>query len=218
MLISPRFKRLAVSIVVGCAFVTAVLGTHYADTYRAGRIDRTLDRRIKLRLAGHHHLLRDLVALGDPGTIAVLCLGIAAICIAQRRWRAAVLALIAPPIAGGLTEIVLKPLIGRHIGHSFSFPSGHSTGAFAVAATAALVLLQHGSKRMHLSVRVALAAVSLLLAGGVAAALVGLGVHYTTDTIGGFCVALGVVIGLALLIDAVADRRLQLPAISRKRW
>ena len=85
-LIAPRFKRLASGTVVVCAFVTAILGTHYADTYRAGRIDRTLDRRIKHRLAGHHHLLRDLVDLGTPGVIAVLCLGLAIICITQRRW------------------------------------------------------------------------------------------------------------------------------------
>jgi undecaprenyl-diphosphatase len=47
--------------------------------------------------------------------------------------------------------------------------------------------------------------------------VIGLGFHYTTDTIGGFCVALGAVLGVAMVIDVVADRRLQLPAISRKR-
>src|SRR5437764_4431070 len=100
-LVPLRLKPLALATVIVCAFVTAILGTHYADTYRAGRIDRTLDRRIKHRLAGHHHLLRDLVDLGTPGVIAVLCLGLAIICIAQRRWRAAVLAVVAPPVAGG---------------------------------------------------------------------------------------------------------------------
>jgi undecaprenyl-diphosphatase len=55
------------------------------------------------------------------------------------------------------------------------------------------------------------------LAAGVAASVIGLGFHYTTDTIGGFCVALGAVLGVAMLIDVVADRRFQLPAISRKR-
>src|SRR5437764_1004348 len=158
-LVPLRLKPLALATVVVCAFVTAVLGTHYADTYRAGRIDRNLDRRIKLRLAGHHNLLRDLIQLGNPGTIAVLCLGITAICIVWRRWRAAALALLAPPVAAVITELVLKPLIGRHIGHAFSFPSGHATGAFAVATVASLVLLQPSDARPHISLRIALAVV-----------------------------------------------------------
>jgi undecaprenyl-diphosphatase len=126
-----------------------------------------------------------------------------------------VLAAVAPAVAGGLTDLVLKPLIDRHIGHGLSFPSGHTTGAFAVAITAAVLLLEGRGIRNPL--RVALTVLSLGLAACVAAAVVALGVHYTTDTIGGFCVALGVVLALALVIDEIAERRAQPSASSRNR-
>jgi undecaprenyl-diphosphatase len=107
-------------------------------------------------------------------------------------------------LAGGVTDYVLKPLIDRHIGFSYAFPSGHTTGAFAVAVCAVILLLD--SNELHPLVRVALGLIGLGLAAGVAAAVIGLGYHYTTDTIGGFCVAVGVVLALAMLIDLAVER------------
>jgi membrane-associated phospholipid phosphatase len=208
--------RTAVLAVVGaCAIVTVVLGVHYADTDAPGRIDRALDLRIKARLAEHHHLLKHLVELGNPSTVIGFTAVLALICLVRRNWRGAVLSVLGVAVAVVLTEYILKPLIGRHIGHALAFPSGHTTGAFAVAVTAALLLLQ--GRGFRDPARIALAVISIGLAAGVAAAVVGLGHHYATDTVGGFCVALGAVLGVAVLIDFVVDRRDQLPAISRKR-
>jgi undecaprenyl-diphosphatase len=214
-LVSPRV-RTSVLVTVGiCAVVTAALGAHYADTYAAGRIDRALDLRIQARLADHHHLLGHLVTLGNPETVVTLAALLAALCALRRRWRGVALALLGPAVAVVLTEWVLKPLVGRHIGHAYSFPSGHTTGAFAIAVTAAVFIFD--SRGIRPSLRVGLSVLSLGLAACVAAALVGLGYHYSTDTVGGFCVALGAVLGVAVLIDEVADRWRQLPAISRNR-
>src|SRR2546423_6344871 len=126
----PRVARFPAFVtVVVCAVVTAVLGWHYADTYAAGRIDRAIDLRIRHRLAADHHVLRNLLHLGDLATVATLTAFLVLLCLARGRLRAAVLSATGPPIAGGLTELVLKPLIGRHIGHALSSPSGHTTGA-----------------------------------------------------------------------------------------
>lgn len=54
----------------------------------------------------------------------------------------------------------------------------------------------------------ALVAAGALLAGGiVGVAMVVVGVHYPTDTIGGFCTAVVVVLGLALAIEWLTDKR-----------
>ena len=203
------------AVVVVCAVVTAVLGVHYAGTYAPGRIDQALDLRIRERLADHHHLLAHLVRLGNPETVVTLAVLLTALCVVRRRWRGAALSVVGPAVSVVLTELVLKPLVGRHIGLAYSFPSGHTTGAFAIAVTAAVLIFD--SRGIQPSLRVGLSVLSLGLAACVAAAVVGLGYHYATDTIGGFCVALGVVLGVAVLIDEVADRRSQLPANARNR-
>src|SRR4051794_1206597 len=127
------------------------------------------------------------------------------LCAVRRRWRAAALVVLGPSVAVVLTEYILKPLVGRHIGYALSFPSGHTTGAFAIAVTSVVLLLDN--QRVHHTLRIALAVLAVILAAGVAAAVVGLGYHYTTDAVGGFCVALGAVLGVAVLIDLSLDRK-----------
>jgi undecaprenyl-diphosphatase len=216
-LVSPRYRPAVVAVVAVCTMVTVVLGARFADTYEPGRLDQVLDLRIRARLAEHHHLLAHLKQLGDPVPVALLTLLLAVICVLRRRWRGLTLSVIGVAVSVALTELVLKPLVGRHTGHALAFPSGHTTGAFALATTAAVLLLQRGTIRLHISLRLLLAAMSLLLAGGVAVAVVGLGYHYTTDAVGGFCVALGTVLALAIAIDLVADWHVQQSASSRKR-
>jgi undecaprenyl-diphosphatase len=96
-----------------------------------------------------------------------------------------------------LTDVVLKESIRRprpvlphplaHA-HSFSFPSGHSSGAASVYLPLAVVLvsLLHG-----LPSRVVVAAASLLCLA-VAASRVSLGLHYPSDVVAG--VALGALV------------------------
>ena len=203
-LVALRLRPAVLAVVGACAVVTAVLGAHYANTNAPGRIDRALDLRIKARLADHHHLLDHLFALGDPSTVVTLMVLLTLLCAVRRHWRAAALCVLGPSVAIVLTEYILKPLVGRHIGYALSFPSGHTTGAFAIAVTATVLVVEWRGLRNAL--RVALIALAIVLAAGVAAAVVGLGYHYATDAVGGFCVALGAVLGVAVLIDVLVDR------------
>jgi undecaprenyl-diphosphatase len=202
-------------VVVACAIVTAALGVHYRNSTGAGALDTALDVRIRTRLAAHHHLLADLVKLGSPGYVIGFTAALTLLCVLRRRWRATVFAAAGIVAAAVLSELVLKPLVNRHVGEVYEFPSGHTTGAFAVAVTAAVLLLE--GRGLRSPIRVLLALVSIVLAFGVGAAVIALGYHYTTDAFAGFCVALGVVLAVALLIDLAADRLPQFPAISRKR-
>jgi undecaprenyl-diphosphatase len=215
-LLPTRVRGYAAALVGVCALLTLVLGVHYSNTTEPGRIDRNLDVRIKARLADHHGLLEKLVNLGEPSTIIAWSILLTLVCLLLRRWRGALLCLLGPGLAGALTDVVLKPLINRDYGGAgYSFPSGHTTGAFAVAVCVIVLLFDRND--LHIEMRVALGLVGVGLAASVAASVIGLGYHYTTDTIGGFCVALGVVLGLAIAIDIGAERWGQSLAKSLKR-
>ena len=215
-LLPASLRAYALGLIGACVLVTLVLGVRYANTTGPGRIDRNFDVRIKARLADHHGLLERLVNLGDPQVIVAWSILLSLVCLLLRRWRGALLCLVGPAIAGGLTDYILKPLINRDYGGAgYSFPSGHTTGAFAVAICVIVLLLNRNE--LYIELRVLLGLVGIGLAAGVATGVVGLGYHYTTDTIGGFCVALGVVLALAILIDAFAERWGQLVARSLKR-
>jgi membrane-associated phospholipid phosphatase len=55
--------------------------------------------------------------------------------------------------------------------------------------------------RLPAALRLLLALAAVLAAGAVAVALVGLGIHYFTDTVGGAAVATAVVLATALILD-----------------
>jgi undecaprenyl-diphosphatase len=116
-----------------------------------------------------------------------------------------VLAIVGPGLTGMCTTF-LKPVLGRTIGEGFAFPSGHTGGATSLGLVAALLIISliRPSRGRALLI---LAASSLVSGGSVGAAMVALNAHYPTDTIGGFCTAIVVVCGGALLLDRLAALR-----------
>ncbi|HVU74239.1 MAG TPA: phosphatase PAP2 family protein [Mycobacteriales bacterium] len=197
-------------LAIGGAVVAAVLGHHYAGTDFPGRLDTAVDGRVAFHLADHPRLMDRLVQLGAPRTVVLVALALAVVCVVARRFRAAAFAVIAPIGASALTELVLKPLVDRHKQTGLAFPSGHTTGAFSLALTAAVLLLPHRPDlRMRLGfVRLVLGAGVVALAAGTAIALVALHYHYATDTLGGAAVALAVVPAVALTLDLLRSRGL----------
>jgi undecaprenyl-diphosphatase len=200
-------RREVALLIVAAAIGTIVLGLHYAGRDRAGRIDHAIDLRLQHRLSGHLRFLGHLIRLGDPPTVVLICVVLAALFFFTGRRKAALLAVLGPAVAAGFTEFVLKPLIDRRLNDSLSFPSGHTTGAVSVAVVIIVVLLGPNRPRWPLIVRLVVSALSLLEAVAVATALVGSGYHYATDTMGGFCVAIGMVLTVALAIDEVTQHR-----------
>jgi len=122
------------------------------------------------------------------GSLTVLVAGVAALCVVaavSRNWLRALSCLVAPIAAVLIVETVAKPLVGRHIGGAFSYPSGTVTAVAALAAAAFLVTP-------------GLAKAFTAVAGGVVvaavcAAVVVLGWHFPTDALGGVCVGAGAV-------------------------
>lgn len=201
-------RRPAGAVAAGCVAVTVLLALMYHHHERPGWLDAVVDPRLQASAGRHQALLTPLVRLGDPPAGIVLTLVLVAGCLAARRWRGALLAGIAVPAASALTELVLKPLVGRTLHGALSFPSGHATSMFALAAACAVLLANPPRARPPAAARLALALVlgAVLVAAMVAAAMVALDYHYVTDAIAGAATGTAVVLLTALILDRYRAR------------
>ncbi len=194
-------------IAVLAALVVVALGVLYAGHSEPGAVDRwivppTADsvrppwRQVALALD----------FLGEPAGSAMLIVAGVVGCLLMRHPRAAVLVAVGAGTTVGTTTL-LKHLVGRtiHGPGNLSYPSGHTAFATALALMAALF----ATDRLGLG---RTAGTSLVFAAGLVAgaimgwAQVGLGAHYPTDVLGGWCTALAVVPATAWLVDRMADR------------
>ena len=156
-------------------------------------------------------LMWAVVSLGDPLPTGMLAVGLAVGAAAAGAPRGAFLALAAPLTAVVATQWVLQPLVGRLLNDAFAYPSGHTVAVTSVAMATGVVLvgpLLAVSPPIRDLVLVVLVAIPVV----VAVLLVALGLHYATDTVGGVCVSVAVVLTWALVIDLVLETR------SRPRW
>lgn len=204
-------------LLAACVAVTVVIRVHflgppqYPERGRPGWLNSVVDPRVQAALHPFPVLLRWLPEFGTLAAVTVMTVALALACLAARRWRGAVLAAVAVPATSGLTEYVLKPFVGQPAGQP-SFPSGHATTMFALAAICAIVLLDPPgwvdppARRVPWAVRLILALIAWLLATAVAAAMVAIGAHYFTDAVAGAAVGIGVVLACALTLDLVASR------------
>ncbi|HXT44864.1 MAG TPA: phosphatase PAP2 family protein [Pseudonocardiaceae bacterium] len=199
-LLGRRMRGPAVAAIVLALIVIAALGMRYAGQDMAGRGDRILDAMISHRLRGGRPITYVLANLGDPAQTAILVAVVAGAAAVARRWSGVLLAIAGTTVAVAVTELILKPLIGRLRSGELSFPSGHTTAVAAVAVAAAILI---GGARWPRSIalRVLAAIAAIAVAAGVAVSLVAQHLHYLTDTVGGYCVAVATVLGVALGLD-----------------
>lgn len=192
-------------VVVLAVAVLGVLAWRYAGDTTAGGVDRAARRVLTMRREEVATLGDGFADLGDPGPVALTLVVLAIAARALRGGRGLALVLVGPLLAMVTTSVVLKPLIGRMHEGGLALPSGHTTAVASLALTAGLVLL--GPRAVTTRGRWLWGLALAGLVGAVAVSLVGRGYHYATDTVGGFCVALAVVLTTALVVDLVADRR-----------
>ncbi len=195
----------AAVLLVACVAVTAVLGLRIFGRGLPRWLDAAFDPRIQDGLSRFPALLSRLPDVGTLEPVALMTAALVLACLATRRWTGALLAAGAVPVAAGLTEYVLKPYVGQAIGQSF--PSGHATSMFALAASCAVLLVDPPRRRVPAAVRSLLVVMAFVLATAVAAAMVATGAHRFTDAVGGAAVGTAVVLACALTLDLVAGRR-----------
>ena len=190
----------AAAVSVLALLVFGFFAARYADDSSAGRLDRRLQN-----LVGDGPSPADaVIVFGNPVTVVVLAALLACVALALGHRRLAALAILGPGLTGVATT-GLKPIIGRTIDGGLAFPSGHTGGATALGVVAALLLIT--------VLRTASGTSALLIAAGagvsggaMALALVTERVHYPTDTVGGFCVAVAVVLTCALVLERLPRR------------
>lgn len=214
VLISRRFRRIALLVAVLGWIVAVALGIRYAGGTTAGWLD-----------AAGFHLMRDLVgnpvpvgkwAVAPPtvptrilaafsSPVVTYGMAVAALVFAlwRRWWSLACLAVAAPLVCVFVTEVVAKPLVDRRHEGYLSYPSGHTVTSVA-ALTVLLLALSAGTSR---TTRLWTAAAWLIMVICVTAGLVAMNYHYPTDTVGAIGVALGVTLPGALLADRGAAIR-----------
>lgn len=199
------FRAPALVAVPVAVAVLVALAVRYAGEHTGAPLDQRIDPWIG-NLASGYWITWRIVALASPPPVVVMAFVLAALAVARHRHRLALLAVVGPGLTGLLT-LTLKPLIGRTLNGLDTFPSGHTGGATAIALVASLLVvdLLPAAHRIRF---VLVPGVTVLVACCVGAAMVAESLHYATDVVGGFCVAVSSVLGLALVLERLPVRRL----------
>jgi len=194
-------------IAVLAALVVGALGVLYSGHSEPGAVDRWIIQPTADSLGPPwRRVALALDFLGEPVGAAALIVAAVAGCLLLRRPRAAVLVVAGAAMTVG-TATLLKHLVGRtiHGAGNLSYPSGHTAFFTALALMAALL----ATRRLGLgrTAGPSFVLASALVAGAAMGwAQVGLGAHYPTDVLGGWCTALAVIPATAWLVDRIADR------------
>ncbi len=194
-------------LTVCCVVIVAGLPVLLARHAGLNWLDRSVDPRIQGMYGARYELLRWLAEPGELIPVAALTVIIAVTCLVTGRLNGAMLAAVAVPVAVELTEHVLKPLIGRTKLGFLSYPSGHATSTFALAAVLAALMLNPPGRALTPVLRLIVPAAAVALACVASTAMIGLGFHYFTDTIAGAAVGVGTVAATALVLDLPGPRQ-----------
>jgi membrane-associated phospholipid phosphatase len=204
-LLSAAARRPA-GIALACAVLVLAGGAVLVHDAYADPVDRGVDQ-WAARLNDHAETLRLVADLGQEIPVIVIMAVILLTCLAARRVNGAVLAAVCAPTASVATEKVLKPL-ADHLYVYASYPSGHTTGCFALIATTAVLLLGHVRSRARSALRIAVVVTTVLIGCAIGVAVIALADHRFIDVVGGAAVGVAVVLTAAFLLDLPVSRRM----------
>jgi membrane-associated phospholipid phosphatase len=204
-LLSAPARRPA-GIALACAVLISAGGALLVHDAYADPVDRGVDR-LAARLGDHAETLRLVADLGQKVAVIVIIAVMVLTCLAARRVNGAALAAVGAPAASVATEEALKPL-ADHLYVFSTYPSGHTTGCFALVATAAVLLLGHAPSGARSALPIAVVVITVLIGCAVGVALIGLGDHRLIDVVGGAAVGVAVVLTTAFLLDLPVSRRM----------
>jgi len=200
-LLTASARLWAAALTASCAALVAVFGVLFAHEATADRFDYTIDSPIITWFGAHRGLGGWLISPGALLPAGVLSAAIVVGCLLAGRLNGAVLAAIAVPVADGLSDGLLKPLVHRTYLGVLTYPSGHTTAIFALATTVTMMFIVPPRPGKAGELYVLVTAAVYAAACVVAIALIGLRFHYFTDTVAGAALGVGTVCGLALLLD-----------------
>ena len=109
-------------LLAACVAAIAATGVRFAGYGLPGWLDATFDPRFQAQQGRFPVLLDWLPHLGQLKAVTAMTFALLLACAITRRWRGAVLTVLAVPVAIGITDYVLKPTVGEAIGAAF--PAG----------------------------------------------------------------------------------------------
>lgn len=206
-MLDERLRRHLPRLVAGDAVLVVVLALVAWHARHADRADAAVARAIYAPPGSAWRAVADVVTrLGDPMVVAAASIAVAA--WAWHRYRDVAVAAFCPVtvVGASVLEHLLKLLVERSrpatavLAHEldYSYPSGHVTGATALALSAILLVLAMRSRRRGLTIAVA--------AGypvAIAVSRLALGVHYLSDVVGAAALASACVLVVATLLSVV---------------
>jgi undecaprenyl-diphosphatase len=203
-LLPERLHRPAIAVIALCATAFVGVAVRVAGGSLAGPADHRASGLVRASLPPSAQQVTRLVAFGDVLPVVAAALTLSLLALALGHHRGALLAVIGPFLTGLVTSGV-KPLVGRTIRDHLAYPSGHTGGWTALGLVVAVLLIGLLSAGTKMSVLVLLGGAGFA-GGAMALALIIRGTHYPSDTVGGFCAAVVIVLGSALVIDKAAGR------------
>ncbi|HKA85438.1 MAG TPA: phosphatase PAP2 family protein [Acidimicrobiales bacterium] len=155
-------------------------------------------------------------------TPVVFAAGAAGIALAARRCRSVALVMLVTVTARPLVEWIVKELVARPrptgarlvAGTGFSYPSGHVLAAAATWGFVPLIAALYVRRRWLWWM---LTVLSWVIVVSVAWSRVWLGVHWTSDVVGGLALAFGALSVAEAAIDSIDRRHRRPPDRSRGR-
>jgi membrane-associated phospholipid phosphatase len=179
-----RGQDAVTEVVLGAILVglTAAGGLWFALRPAAGTVDGWL---FDLVGDSRSRWFIDMTTLRYPWVIVVGAMVAAAVTFPRDRPRS-LACLAGPPLALLACELVAKPMVGRTLGGTLSYPSGSTVGAAALGAVVVLAT----PARWRLLAVIAGATYAIWIA----VAVVALRWHYPTDAIAGLAFGVGVVV------------------------
>jgi membrane-associated phospholipid phosphatase len=185
-----RDQQWRVELAIGLLGLVAVAlgGALVAHRPVAGTFDRWLQDVIP---GSHAAAYVDVTWFRYPWVVVIGAVVLAAVSL-RRDPQRAIACLIGPPLAVVLGQEAIKPLVGRTLGGTLTYPSGSTTGAAALAIAAILAVPPRW--------KWVTAVLALGYALWMTIAVVALRWHFPTDSLGGAVLGVAVV----LVVDAVS--------------
>jgi undecaprenyl-diphosphatase len=191
----------------------ALLGLHV----RGGTTPLHIDK-VGARIAAQNlgrldspQFLDKVVWLGAPDFVLPMVAALAVWAWRRRDRFGMALSVVGPVAALVTTEVIVKPLVDRTNGGALAYPSGHVTGATALATVAVLLAYRHGGRDRAALVAAVVAIVPLVVAVGV----VRIGWHWATDAAGGLAAGMAGVLATAAALSIVEERARRVDRVDR---
>ena len=186
--------------------IPALLGTTRLDSWASSSL------RLAHESKPFHAALR-IADLASPPVLVALTLLLTNGLLLRRFPRRLALQPLVATAAAGTLQFVLKQIVQRPpvppLGSGYSFPSGHASGATALAVSLALVSSRRGLSKLGWGGILSASATAI----AIAASRVLTGAHYLTDVVGGL--ALGIAVATAVhRVMTPRGREAQCPAFS----